>query len=140
MLPHAYVYRKILAVKSHNWIFEFFDGYCCCLFEFVYLKHTRAGTTSMYLYMCRENTITANWQSEKPSATWLKEVQFNSEIEPQIWTFFMNSLLSPILVGLIMLDTITGYMEGRFFMIYIIFASPMMMIVSPFETKIRICI
>ena len=55
----------------------------------------------------------------------------------------MNSLLlllSPILVGLIMLDTITGYMEGRFFMIYIIFASPMMMIVSPFETKIRICI
>ena len=53
----------------------------------------------------------------------------------------MNSLLlSPILVGLIMLDTITGYMEGRFFMIYIIFASPMMMIVSPFETKIRISI
>ena len=134
-------YRRILAVKAHNWIFEFFDGYCfCCLFEFVYLKHAPAPLRC--IYMCRENTITANWQSEKPSATWLKEVQFNSEIEPQIWTFFHEFFVVVSHFGGLNNARYhhTGYMKGRFFMIYIIFASPIMMIVSPFETKIRICI
>ena len=105
--------------------------------------HFDDGVSICYVFVeTRENTITANWQSEKPSATWLKEVQFNSEIEPQIWTFFHEFFVVVSHFGGLNNARYhhTGYMKGRFFMIYIIFASPIMMIVSPFETKIRICI
>ena len=48
----SYIYRKILAVKAHNRISEFFDGYCCCcLFEFVYLKHAPAPLRRRCIYM-----------------------------------------------------------------------------------------